>query len=193
VSVPLHRQAPDILAGVRTELGWMVFENDGVGALMGSPDGEAVAALAQAWRHDPGRLPLTARYFLLAGLIGHQRWHGSAFWAGRAWVRALADAYDDALADCDVLALPTTLTTARPLLPTDAPAADQLQAAWSASINTGAFNSTGHPALSVPGALVGGLPAGMMLVGRRGDDATVLWAGERFQQELFGPLSPPPS
>jgi amidase len=191
VSVPAHRVAPDVLAAVRTELGWMVFENDAVGTLLGSPDGEAVTALARGWRRDPRMLPLAAKYFLLAGIIGHGRWHGSAFWAGRAWIRELAAAYDEALDGCDVLVMPTTTTPARPLLAPDAPVAQRLQAAWSASINTGAFNSTGHPALSVPAGLVEGLPAGMMLVGRRGQDATVLAAGELFQREVFAPGPPP--
>ena len=40
--------------------------------------------------------------------------------------------------------------------------------------NTGAFNVTGHPALSINAGFSDGLPVGMMIVGRQFDDATVL-------------------
>ena len=56
----------------------------------------------------------------------------------------------------------------------------------------GPFNLTGHPALSVPCGMSDGLPIGMMLVGRTGDDATVLRAGDAFQRQVYTPPSPPP-
>ena len=48
--------------------------------------------------------------------------------------------------------------------------------------NTAPFDVTGHPAMSVPCALSNGLPVGMMLVGRRFDEATVLRAAHAFEQ-----------
>ena len=44
--------------------------------------------------------------------------------------------------------------------------------------STAQFNVTGHPAMNVPCAVSSGLPIGMMLVGRTGDDATVLRAAD---------------
>ena len=41
-------------------------------------------------------------------------------------------------------------------------------------INTCAFNMTGHPALSINAGFSDGLPVGMMIVGRKFDEATVL-------------------
>jgi len=40
--------------------------------------------------------------------------------------------------------------------------------------NTGPFNVTGHPALSINAGFCDGLPVGMMIVGRKFDEATVL-------------------
>ena len=40
--------------------------------------------------------------------------------------------------------------------------------------NTGPFNVTGHPALSINAGFSDGLPVGMMIVGRKFDEATVL-------------------
>ena len=48
--------------------------------------------------------------------------------------------------------------------------------------NCMATNVTGHPAISVPCGEVGGLPVGMMLIGRYGDDATVLRGAHAFEQ-----------
>jgi amidase len=48
--------------------------------------------------------------------------------------------------------------------------------------NTTAANVTGHPAISVPCGLSQGLPVGMMLVGRYGEDATVLRTAHAFEQ-----------
>ena len=56
---------------------------------------------------------------------------------------------------------------------------------WSAAgnlHNTAPFDVTGHPALSVPCAVSEGRPVGLMLVGRRFDDATVLRVGHAYEQ-----------
>ena len=42
--------------------------------------------------------------------------------------------------------------------------------------NTAPFNATHHPALSLPCGETDGLPIGLMLVGRRFEEATVLRA-----------------
>jgi amidase len=57
--------------------------------------------------------------------------------------------------------------------------------------NTSPFNATGHPAMNVPCGMSNGLPIGMMLIGRKGDDATVLRAADAFQREIFDAPQPP--
>jgi len=58
--------------------------------------------------------------------------------------------------------------------------------------NTAPFDVTGHPAMNVPCAMSDGLPIGMMLVGRHGDEATILHAADAFEREVFSPPPPPP-
>jgi amidase len=54
------------------------------------------------------------------------------------------------------------------------------------AINTAPLDITGHPAISVPAGLVDGLPAGMMIVGKRFDDATVLKVADAFESLCRG-------
>ena len=53
--------------------------------------------------------------------------------------------------------------------------------AWT-PMRTLPFNLTGHPALAVPTALVDGLPVGMQLVGRAGDEALLCRIGTGFER-----------
>lgn len=48
--------------------------------------------------------------------------------------------------------------------------------------STQQFDVTGHPAISVPCGKIGRMPGGMMLVGRHGEDTTVLRAAHAFEQ-----------
>ncbi len=101
--------------------------------------------------------------------------------------RELRAAYDEALGDVDVLALPTTPTTAFELEQelTDSELVRRAQGKKGRTRNTMPFNMTGHPAISIPcGESDDGLPIGMMFVGQRFDDATVLAAAEAFERHV---------
>jgi len=103
---------------------------------------------------------------------------------GRAQNVALAvrAAYDRALQQADVLVMPTVATRPPKLPPADVSFAQSMKLSDGAALNTPQFDLTGHPALSVPCGKLDGLPIGMMIVGRMGDDATVLRAGYAFEQ-----------
>lgn len=76
----------------------------------------------------------------------------------------------------DVLAMPTTPVTAPPV-GTDVPAGHEGRNPVDWSYFTYPFNLGGHPAVSMPvGFATGGLPAGLQLVGRLGDEHTLLAA-----------------
>jgi amidase len=48
--------------------------------------------------------------------------------------------------------------------------------------NTAPFDVSGHPAMTVPCGFSDGLPVGMMLVGKKWDEETVLRAARAFEQ-----------
>ena len=48
--------------------------------------------------------------------------------------------------------------------------------------NTAPFDATGHPSMSIPAGLSRGLPVGMMLTGRLGEDDVVLRAAHAYEQ-----------
>lgn len=103
---------------------------------------------------------------------------------GRAQNVALAvrAAYDRALEQVDVLVMPTVAARPPKLPPADVDFATSMKLSDGAALNTSQFDLTGHPALSVPCGKLDGLPIGMMIVGRHGDDATVLRAAHAFEQ-----------
>ena len=75
--------------------------------------------------------------------------------------------------------MPTLPLKATRIPAPDASREDYVARALEMNTNPAPFNVTGHPAMTVPCAVSQGLPIGMMLVGRTGEDATALRAGVR--------------
>jgi amidase len=121
-----------------------------------------------------------------AMVIGGYLWeeYGGAYYAkAQNLAVSMRRAYDAVLESFDVLVMPTTCITAPPLPEPDPESLAAIELALDPALisNTCAFNHTGHPALSVPVGPLDGLPVGLMLVGRRNDDATVLRAARGLE------------
>jgi amidase len=112
----------------------------------------------------------------------HDNYHGRYYAKVQNLSRVLVQAYDDALQQADVVVMPTIPMVATELPPPDAGLAAIVGQVWGMLQNTTAANVTGHPAISVPCGLSQGLAVGMMLVGRYGEDATVLRAAHVCEQ-----------
>jgi aspartyl-tRNA(Asn)/glutamyl-tRNA(Gln) amidotransferase subunit A len=99
--------------------------------------------------------------------------------------------FEQAFAACDVIATPTSPIPAFRL---GEKTADPLQM-YLADIFTVPANLAGIPGLSVPCGFAGGLPAGLQLLGRPFDEATLLRAGHAYQtvttHHLARPLQSP--
>jgi len=90
---------------------------------------------------------------------------------------ALRDAFEHALSGVDALIAPTAPWVA----PAEDPAVDADEG-LAEILCTGPTNLTGHPSLSIFGGLgAHGLPVGLMLTGRRGDDRDLLRLGQGIE------------
>jgi aspartyl-tRNA(Asn)/glutamyl-tRNA(Gln) amidotransferase subunit A len=96
--------------------------------------------------------------------------------------------FESAFGACDVVATPTTPTPAFRL---GEKTGDPLQM-YLADIFTVPANLAGVPGLSVPCGMVDGLPAGLQLVGRPFDEATLFRVGAAFQRATTHHQATPP-
>ena len=90
---------------------------------------------------------------------------------------------DETMRRYDLLLTPTTAVTAFP--PEQRPriiGGRQVDAVTGIYPCTFPINMTGQPAMSVPCGMLRGLPVGVQLIGRRGDEATVLRAAAAFER-----------
>ena len=87
----------------------------------------------------------------------------------------------DAFKTYDILALPTAAKTAQPIAD-DPVITSKATASRAPYLFTRFFNLAGTPAISVPcGLSTEGLPIGLQLGGRIGDEATVLRVAHAYQ------------
>jgi amidase len=140
-------------------------------------------ALSAGLREHAQELSAQMKVALVCGRWLRRRYAGSLYAKAqnlRPWLRA---AYDRALQGVDALLLPTTPWPAHELAP-DLALAERVLRGWANLSNTYPTDMTGHPALSLPLAEAGGLPVGVMLVGRQLDDARLLSLGASCEQTL---------
>jgi amidase len=94
----------------------------------------------------------------------------------------LGAAYDEPLANVDLLVMPTLPLKATKLPPANASREEYVARALEMIANTAPFDVTGHPACTVPCGMSSGLPIGMMLIGRHWEDGTVLRTADAYQK-----------
>jgi amidase len=182
VSVPSHALAGALLLPIMIEgaTAWLTSNLAGL-HLDGWHDAHLVHAVRAARRARSAELPANLKIILAGGQLLADEYGGEVYARAQNRRPELRAAYDAILRDVDVLVLPTTPMKAEAL----GPPRDGLGLIAASSdiiINTAAFDATGHPALSVPCATSGGLPIGMMLVGRQFDDAGVLRIASAYEQ-----------
>ena len=182
ISVPWHHRAGALIGPILGTgmLRW-VMQGDAVGSGWA---GWYPASLAdwvfRARRERASRLSPAVKLMALVGQHASETLGSGHYARARNQVPALRAAYDEALGRVDLLLLPTAPTVAPPLPPERPSVSESLGASFANAANTAQFDLSGHPAMSVPCGRVGGLPVGMMLVGRRFEDDLVLRAARAF-------------
>ncbi|MEU1510777.1 amidase [Streptomyces sp. NPDC005811] len=193
VSVPWHTDALHVWNVIATEgAAYQMLDGNAYGMNTdGFYDPELIAHFARRRLEHGHELSRTVKLVGLSGRHTFEEGGGKYYAMARRLVPEVRAAYDAALARYDVLVMPTLPYTATALPPADVTLADYLTTALSMVGNTAPFDVTGHPACTVPAGPVGGLPTGLMIVGRRFDDATVLRVAHTYEQAVGGFPAPP--
>ena len=182
VSIPMHRLAGAITAPIIVQGFTSQMDLDGQG--IGRADVYVTSAMdfQRRWRARASELPETIKTVLLLGTYV-QRQHGFHYY-GKAMnlARRLTAAYDAVLSTHDLLLMPTAPLKPTPLPAPSASREEIIARAFQPSPNTGAFNLTHHPAMSVPCGTGDGLPIGMMLVAKHYDEPAIYRAAYAFEQ-----------
>lgn len=183
VSVPEHKLGPAIWAPIGIEgVTQSMMLGDGYGQ---GRDELYVTSLMRAhrgWRERAGELSLPLRMAMLIGIEANRRSGPAGYAKAINLARWLRGRYDRVFESCDLLAMPTTPLRATPLPPPDASVEDYCNRAAEMLGNVSSFNLTHHPALSMPVALLDGLPVGLQLVGRRWQEATIYRAAHALER-----------
>jgi len=184
VSIPLHRDGIHIWNGIAIEGATMLMVR---GNSMGTNwKGHYSTSLLNAYAR--GRITRaddlsdTVKLVMLLGQYMQDRYHGRYYAKAQNLARTLTKAYDDALQSVDLLVLPTLPMKATRIPPADATREERVTRALEMIANTCPFDVTGHPAMTIPCGLSNDLPVGMMLIGRKWNDAIVLRAAHAFEQ-----------
>lgn len=184
VSIPMHRDGPHIWNGVAVEGATeLMLKGNALGTNWeGYYTTTLLDAYARGWRSRPDDLSETVKLVMLLGEFMHRNYHGRYYAKAQNLSRRLRAAYDAALERFDLLAMPTLPMQATELPAPDCTREEYVEKALNMLANTCPFDCTGHPAMSVPCGMANGTPIGMMLVGRRYDDASVIQAAAAFEK-----------
>jgi amidase len=190
VSVPWHRDGNAVFQALANEgISATIAGNGSSANRDGAVMVSMVDALARGRLSRADDLPDNVKATLLVGQYMQEAYHGRYYAKARNLVPSLRRAYDQALDSRDLLVMPTTpMKAIRLPRPGNL---DDIRAAFAVAENTCQFDVTGHPAMSLPCAMSGGLPVGMMLIGRIGADLTLLQAAHAFADNVFSAPAPP--
>ncbi|MDL5363671.1 amidase [Halalkalicoccus sp. NIPERK01] len=181
LSVPMHLDGLAIWTAIATEETTATVDAECVGHYgNGFYDVQMADAFGRARRAQADDYLTTLKLTLVLGQYLADEHRGRYYAKAQNLGRKLAAEYDAALDEVDVLAMPTTPQTAHEVNE-EISRVEAIERALSMLDNTAPFDVTGHPAISVPAGTADGLPVGLMLVGERFDDATVLSSAHAFE------------
>ena len=184
ISIPAHTTATSIMLVSMLE-GTLATFNDlsGAGTIAkGHFQLDAISFYEKVRAERANDLPVTVKTVLLFALAMRNRY--GIYYSAKAQnlFRQVRASYNQALAECDLLLMPTTVMKALRIPPPAASQEEIMASALPMIGNTAPFDATGHPSMSIPAGFSEGLPVGMMLTGRFGEDDVVLRAAHAFEQ-----------
>jgi amidase len=187
VSIPAHHAIRTAQAALTGEGALALFKTGFFGAFTRTYyPASVIAAINKLWASQADVLAPRTKLSLIASELSRRNYHGGVYAKAQNVRPTYIKAYDAALADVDVLVMPTCIMTApknhRPGSYLEAVEDNLLSASRGGSRNTQPFNYTGHPALALPvGKSTAGLPVSMQLVGRFFDDPLLMRVAYAYQ------------
>lgn len=184
VSIPAHNQifAVNMVINLEGEYASKTGGNAGHQGLGHYPTSlqEALTRGSMLRPHDE---PLTTKMMILWSEYIKRNYQSKFYGKAQNLRRVMVKAYDDVLKKYDALILPTIPCKPIKLPTVNSSTKELLQLSFGMLKNTAQFNFTGHPALSIDtGLSEDHLPVGMMIVGRKFDDITVLQIARAYEK-----------
>ena len=191
LSIPEHRQVRFAQDALMSEGSLAIFNTGFFGAFTRTYyPADVIAAVNNLWMHHADMLAPRTKMQLIAARMSRENYLGRVYAKAQNVRPTYINAYNAALADVDVLVMPTALMTApKPTAPSGSyleALEHHLSTGWGpVALNTSPFNFSGHPALATPvGKSSAGLPASMQLVGRFFDDPLLLRVAYTYQHSV---------
>lgn len=183
ISIPAHLIGPLVWTPIGVEgIAQTMMFGDGYGLSRADLYVTSLIDKLYGWELRANELLETTKVLTTLGVY-IKKYHGGHYYGkARNITRRLTAAYDKALDQYDLLHMPTMPMKATPLPKPDAGREEYFQRALEMIGNTCPFDITHHPAMTVPCGLSGGLPIGMMLIGKHSDEATIYRAAYAFEQ-----------
>ncbi|NKB39334.1 MAG: amidase [Gammaproteobacteria bacterium] len=185
VSIPVHPEGIAVWSTIFTDGLRETLKLNGAASNIHSACSPALWQAANGWLNRLDEMPQNVQIMLLFGQY-LERYNGYYYGKAKNMMRRLAAAYDSALANYDLLLMPTS--SGKPMANVtslaDASTEQVMEHALNAIFNTCQFDATGHPAMSIPCGEREGLPIGMMLVGKHFDEPTIYRAAHAFEQSF---------
>ena len=183
VSIPLHLAGAAIWTPIAVEgATWQMLNGNGFGFNWKGLYVTSLVDAHAAWRQRADEFSDTLKTTALFGQYALNKYRGHYYAKCQNLARTLRAAYDAVLQDHDLLLMPTLPLKATPIPAPGAPRMEVIQRAFEMLPNTAPFDVTGHPAMSVPCGVGDGLPAGMMLVAKHFDEASIYRAASAFEK-----------
>jgi len=150
-------------------------------------------ALGEGLRSRGNYMPPTLKRLLLVGNYLRDQYFSSFYALAQNYIPRMRAPLDRALADVDVLLMPTCPYFAHKRKPQTSISDRVLRGTTNTMIaNTATFDATGHPCLSIPAAEAKGLPIGIMLVGSMFTEAMLLKIARTYELNCgWFPQGPP--
>ena len=183
VSIPMHNMAGPLWIPIGHDGGFMTMMTMNGGG--SNHEGLYVSSMlnkASGWPNCSDEMADTIKIIAMFGNHSLNTYRGRYYAKAMNLRRRLRAAYDAALAECDLLLMPTLPMKASKLPPKNPTPEETTKVAWEMLANTCGFNLTGHPSMSIPCGMEDDRPIGLMLTGRHWEENTIYRAAHAFEQ-----------